>query len=199
LNLAIELLRNSPDPQPAIARLEREANRLSDLVATLLEVMRLEGDSAATPMTPLELLDVLGESAGDCGVEAATREVTIEVDGTPAPMAGNRELLRRAFDNVISNAARYAPPGTTVSVGCRTTGGEHVIDVRDMGSGVLEDQLSKLGTPFYRTDESRNGNTGGVGLGLAIARRAVQVHGGTLELANADPGLQVTIRIPAGR
>jgi two-component system sensor histidine kinase CpxA len=200
LNLAIELLRNSPDPQPAIARLEREANRLSDLVATLLEVMRLEGDPAATPMTPLELLDVLDESAGDCGVEAATREVTIKVvDGTPAPMAGNRELLRRAFDNVISNAARYAPPRTTVFVSCRTTGGEHVIDVRDMGTGVLEDQLSKLGTPFYRTDESRNGNTGGVGLGLAIARRAVQVHGGTLELANADPGLQVTIRIPVER
>ena len=94
---------------------------------------------------------------------------------------------------------RYAPPRTTVFVCCRTADGEHVIDVRDMGSGVRNDQLSKLGTPFYRTDESRSSDTGGVGLGLAIARRALHVHRAIVEFANADPGLRVTIRIPVER
>jgi two-component system sensor histidine kinase CpxA len=196
LNLAIDLLRSSRDPQLAVARLEREASRLSDLVATLLEVARLEGDPASTPMGPVDLLDVLRESADDCAIEAATRYVAIDVAGAAAPISGSRELLRRAFDNVISNAARYAPPDTTVRVCCSSTSTEHVIDVRDMGSGVRDDQLSKLGTPFYRTDDSRNGDTGGVGLGLAITRRAMHVHRGSIEIANADPGLRVTMRIP---
>ena len=121
-------------------------------------------------------------------------EVTGRIDGTTQ---GNAELLRRAFDNIIGNATRYAPSGSAVTVTCNGTAGEHVIEVRDGGPGVEEDQLANLGNPFYRTDQSRSADTGGVGLGLAIARRAVHLHRGSLQFANAHPGLRVTIRLPA--
>jgi two-component system sensor histidine kinase CpxA len=198
LNIGIQLLRTAADPQQAADRLQREASRLSDLVSTLLEVVRLEREPGSTPTAPLALADVLADSVQGCATEAERRQVTIQVTGAGAGIVdGNAELLRRAFDNVISNAARYAPAGTVVTVCCRTNDGDHVIQVRDSGPGVRDDQLAKLGCAFYRADESRTADTGGVGLGLAIARRALHLHRGTMEIANGHPGLLVTMRLPA--
>jgi signal transduction histidine kinase len=197
LNIGIELLRTATDREHAADRIRREASRLSDLVASLLEVARLEGEPASTPLTPLDVADVLRESVDSCATEAEPRQVTIQLAGcTGASINGNWELLRRAFENVVGNAVRYAPPTTAVSVTCESTADDYVIDVRDCGPGVREDQLSKLGSAFYRTDESRNLETGGTGLGLAIARRAIQLHRGTIEFRNAEPGLSVVIRLP---
>ncbi len=197
LNIGIELLRTATDREQAADRLQREASRLSDLVSTLLEVVRLEGDPGSTPMAPLALGDVLRESVEGCTTEAERRQVTVHVTGTMAGIIhGNAELLRRAFDNVIGNATRYAPAGTSVTVSCSDQGREHVIEVRDVGSGVREDQLAELGNAFYRADESRSPDTGGVGLGLAIARRALHLHRGSMDIANGYPGLRVTMRLP---
>ena len=90
------------------------------------------------------------------------------------------------------------PERTTSPQTCETNGVDHLIAVRDRGLGVSDDQLAKLGSPFYRTDDSRSTHTGGIGLGLAIARRAIHLHRGALEFSNADPGLRVVIRIPRG-
>jgi two-component system sensor histidine kinase CpxA len=197
LNIGIELLRTATDREQAADRIQREAIRLSDLVATLLEVARLEGDPASTPLVPLQLADVLRESVDSCATEAALRDVNIDLEGcTGSIIQGNWELLRRAFENIIGNAARYAQSGTAVTVTCVSTVDDYVIDIRDFGPGVREDQLSMLGSAFYRTDESRSFETGGTGLGLAIARRAIQLHRGAIEFRNADPGLSVVIRLP---
>jgi two-component system sensor histidine kinase CpxA len=198
LNLAIELARTSADPHQAADRLQREATRLSDLVSTLLEVVRLEGDPGSTSTSPVKLMDLLYDSVESSATQAESRHVKVEISGTiEGTMDGNAELLRRAFDNIIGNATRYAPPGSVVTVSCNGTAGEHVIDVRDTGPGVVEHQLAKLGSPFYRTDETRSTDTGGVGLGLAIARRAIHLHRGSVHFANAHPGLRVTMRLPA--
>jgi signal transduction histidine kinase len=170
---------------------------LSDLVATLIEVARLEGDPASAPLVPLNVADVLRESVDSCAAEAEPRKVSIDLEGcTSSNVQGNWELLRRAFENIIGNAARYAPPKTVVTVTCASTADDYVVTVRDSGPGVREDQLMKLGSPFYRTDESRSAETGGTGLGLAIARRAIQLHRGTIAFRNADPGLSVVILLP---
>jgi two-component system sensor histidine kinase CpxA len=198
LNLEIELSRTAADRNVAADRLQREASRLSDLVATLLEVVRLEGDPGSTPTAAVPLMDLLRDSIESCSTEADRRNVRIELAGDPpGTLDANPELLRRAFDNVITNATRYAPAGSTVTLTCATAPGEQVIEVRDTGPGVEEEQLEKLGSPFYRADESRSADTGGVGLGLAIARRAIHLHRGTVEFANASPGLRVTLRLPA--
>lgn len=198
LNLAIELSRTAADPGQAADRLQREATRLSDLVATLLEVVRLEGDPGSTPLAPVRLMDLLRDSVENSVPEAERRDVKVEISGEiRGGTEGNAELVRRAFDNIIGNAVRYAPAGSVVAVSCGGSPAEHVIEVRDSGPGVDEDQLKNLGSPFYRTDETRSSTTGGVGLGLAIARRAIHLHRGTVEFANAKPGLRVTLRIPA--
>jgi signal transduction histidine kinase len=95
-------------------------------------------------------------------------------------------------ENVIRNAIRHAPAGTAVEV---TLDGRS-IRVRDYGPGVPEDALGRIFDPFYRVDNDRNRASGGVGLGLAIARRAVELHKGAIRAGNANPGLLVEIELP---
>jgi len=106
-------------------------------------------------------------------------------------------LLRRAAENVIRNAIRYSPSGSVVEVTLRRSDdGWAVIEIRDFGPGVPENLLDRIVDPFCRVDPSRCEATGGVGLGLGIAYRAVRLHRGRIGAANAHPGLTVTISLP---
>jgi two-component system sensor histidine kinase CpxA len=112
------------------------------------------------------------------------------------------DLLRSAVENVVRNATRYTAEGTTVEVRLerqRTAhGDELVVRVLDSGPGVPEEALEKIFEPFYRLDDARNRQTGGAGLGLSIADRAVRLHGGQLRASNRNEGgLEIEIRIPA--
>ncbi len=109
---------------------------------------------------------------------------------------GDRELLRRAFENVVRNAIRYAPDGSSVDIRLQVAGDWALATVRDYGEGVPEEFLEKICEPFFRVDDSRNSSTGGVGLGLAIAQRAIKLHNGRLHLTNAHPGLSVSVELP---
>ena len=93
-------------------------------------------------------------------------------------VAGDEELLRRAVENVIRNAIRYAPRDTAVEVKLARDNGRAVVEVRDHGPGVPEDALPRLFDPFYRVESDRNRTSGGIGLGLSIARRAIELHKG---------------------
>ena len=115
----------------------------------------------------------------------------------PAAVLGDEELIRRAVENVIRNAIRYAPPGTSVNIELRSSDNMAQIRVRDYGPGVPEEALSRIFDPFYRVDSDRNRMSGGMGLGLAIARRSVELHKGKLTAQNAHPGLLVTMEFPA--
>jgi two-component system sensor histidine kinase CpxA len=111
-------------------------------------------------------------------------------------------LLRSAVENVVRNATRYTDEGTAVEVRLErqqaASGEEIVVRVLDSGPGVPNDALQKIFEPFYRLDDARNRQTGGAGLGLSIADRAVRLHGGQLRASNRKGGgLEVEIRIPA--
>jgi signal transduction histidine kinase len=99
-------------------------------------------------------------------------------------------------ENVLRNAIRYAPEGTPIETRLESAGGMALITVRDYGPGVPADLLPKIFTPFFRVDVSRDNATGGVGLGLAIAQRAVHLHHGRLLARNMEPGLLVSIELP---
>jgi two-component system sensor histidine kinase CpxA len=114
----------------------------------------------------------------------------------PGTIQGDAELLRRAFENVIRNAIRHAPEATPVAVSLASCGRGAKVEVRDFGPGVPEEALSSLFEPFFRVEGDRSRESGGVGLGLAIARRAVAIHGGTIAARNASPGLSVEIVLP---
>jgi two-component system sensor histidine kinase CpxA len=106
-------------------------------------------------------------------------------------------MLRRAIENVVRNAIRHAPPDTDVEVRTEDRPGGLVVSVRDSGTGVPESTLPNLTKPFFRVEEARDYSAqGGVGLGLSIAERAVQLHQGTLVAENAHPGLRVTLTFP---
>jgi two-component system sensor histidine kinase CpxA len=115
---------------------------------------------------------------------------------------GDASLLHSAIENVVRNAIRYTREGTTVEVHLERTkntanGEEVVVRVTDCGSGVPEEALEKLFQPFYRLDDARGRQTGGVGLGLAITERAVRFHGGRVLAVNrAEGGLMVEIHLP---
>ena len=111
-------------------------------------------------------------------------------------MEGDPELLRRALENAIRNAIRYSPPGGPVEVTLARLDGKARVTVRDHGPGVPEEALPRLFDAFYRVESDRDRSSGGIGLGLSIARRAIELHKGTIRARNAHPGLEVAVELP---
>jgi two-component system sensor histidine kinase CpxA len=197
LGYAIELGRTGGDPALALDRIKRDVDRLSNLVGELLELTTAEGDPDARVVKQVALDDLLQDLAADCDLEAKAKgcRLVATLDG-PALVVGDRELLRRAVENVLRNAIRHAPEGTTVELALQDNPTLATITVRDFGTGVPDDALTRIFNPFFRVDDDRSRSSGGVGLGLAIARRAIDLHRGRIEAQNARPGLRVVIELP---
>jgi len=205
INLAVELIRNvdSPGVSTAIARIEQETERLNGMVGKLLTLSRMEAGQQLVDKEEIELADLLRQVVDDADFEARNRNcrvVLYEADECRA--VGSPELLHSAVENIVRNAVRYTADRTEVEVRliCRTTdvGSEAVVKIRDHGPGVPDSSLQQLFRPFFRLDESRERKTGGAGLGLTIAQRAVRLHGGEVSASNATGGgFEVTITFPA--
>ena len=197
LNIAIELARHADDRDAAAERLQREADRLTSLVGSLIEVTRLEADPAAVKLEPLSAGAIVDEVVKGCTMEADARQCRIVVrNEITRGLIGHPELLRRAVENVLRNAIRYAPRETDVSVEAVDSPSGITITVRDWGPGVPEADIPRLTQPFFRVDEARDSASGGIGLGLSIASRAVRLHHGSLVVENAHPGLRVSLVLP---
>ena len=196
LSFAAELLRTADDREAAAARIRKEIARLSVLVGSLLEMTRAEGDPESRKFEPIDLSGLLEGIAYDCRVEADAKRCRVELATSALQIAGDQELLRRAIENVVRNAIRYAPEGSAIQINAAPRDNSAIVTVRDYGPGVPGYSLSRIFTPFYRVDPSRDSSTGGVGLGLAIASRAISLHQGCISAANEQPGLLVTIELP---
>jgi signal transduction histidine kinase len=197
LSFAAELARTAEDRDAAAGRLKKEIQRLTDLVGALLTVTMAEGDPSSAAPERLRLDDLLTEVVEDCGLEADSGGCSITLRAAePLTVLGDRELLRRAIENVVRNSIRFAPRATAVEVALEAALGGATISVRDYGPGVPEEALPKIFQPFFRVDDSRDSSTGGMGLGLAIAMRAVGLHNGHVRAENAHPGLRVSIELP---
>jgi two-component system sensor histidine kinase CpxA len=196
LSLAAGLLETSDNPRPAIARVRHNVERLTELVGSLLQVTRSEGDPGARNFDQVQLCALLEHVVESCRLEAEARGCSLNLQTSNAPIVvADQELLRRAIENVVRNAIRYSPEGSSVDVNLACEDSTVAITVRDQGPGVPEQELPNIFKPFYRVDDSRDNQTGGVGLGLAIARRAIVVHGGEIAAKNENPGLLVTIKL----
>ena len=205
LNVALGLARQRTGPEAAatLDRMELEANRLNELIGRLLVLARMEGGEQAVEKSEIHLEDLVREIAQDAEFEALGRNCRVKcevVDDTV--VLGNAELLHSAIENVVRNAMRYTLEGTEVEVRLEqmdeANGPQALIRVSDQGPGVPEASLDKLFRPFYRLDDARERQTGGVGLGLAITERAVRLHGGAVRAANRPGGgLVVELRLPA--
>lgn len=199
--LGLARQRSAAIVQPELDRIERETERLNELIAQLLSLARLETGLRATPLEPIDLVEILTSIITDAELEAAARQCRLlaHLAGT-LPMRGDARLLHSALENVVRNAIRYTAPGTRVEIVASLRHAAHeqiVIAVTDRGPGVAPQLLPRIFEPFVRVDEARERSGGGYGLGLAIAKRAVFLHGGDIVAHNAaDGGLCVTISLP---
>lgn len=197
MTFAAELIRTASDREAAVVRLKKEIDRLSNLVGILLQMTRAEGDPDASHRERVSLKELLDEVIEDCWMEADARGCQIVFNRCgDLTTIGDGDLLRRAIENIVLNAIRFTRKGSAVELDLGRSKGGATIRVRDYGPGVPAEALPKLFQPFFRVDDSRDSATGGMGLGLAIARRAIGLHHGRVWAENAVPGLTVSIELP---
>jgi two-component system sensor histidine kinase CpxA len=199
LGVAIELARSGDDLNTSLNRIQKESDRLNALVGQLLAVTRAEGDPSALRREPVRVDELVQQLVDDSGIEAKAHGCELKYQQhQAATVEGDPELLRRAVENVIRNAIRYAPRETAVEVSLARKNGSVVVDVRDRGPGVPEESLPRIFDAFYRVETDRARSSGGIGLGLSIARRAIELHKGSIRARNAQPGLEVEMELPVG-
>lgn len=172
-------------------RLTRECDRLESLISEILVLARLDAEPGATQQVKLDaLLEKLRE---DSSLAAPEQQVQINIDATVTIEAWP-DMLERALDNLLRNALRFNPVEKPIEITVDTSEDQVNISVRDHGPGVAEDHLTQLGEPFFRAPDQ---TAPGYGLGLAIARRAAQRHGGRLDFSNhPDGGFVASLILP---
>ncbi len=178
------------------------ADALERLIADLFAYTRLEYLGQATRQEPLELGALLGEAMEGAQALAAVKGIRLALHGPPTPCAviGDNALLGRAVQNLLDNALRHTPTGGCIQIRWNQVERNVTFQVEDSGPGIAPQDLPHLFTPLYRGETSRNRQTGGAGLGLTIALRILQDHGGDLTAANrAGGGAVFTGTLPIER
>ena len=163
-------------------RLTRECDRLEELISEILALARLDADMGSA--VPVDLTGMLNHLKVETEMSGTEHAVTVDTQAG-LELQGWPSVLERAMDNLLRNALRFNQPGHPVELSARNEGDVLCISVRDHGPGVGEAYLAQLGEPFYRAPDQ---TTPGYGLGLAIAKRAAEKHGGTLVLGNHPQG-----------
>ena len=198
LIVAMDLARERKGGDPAFDRMEKDFDRLSEMVGRLLTVARLDAVPSIEMTTTLNLSLLVGDVTSDAEFAAHERQRSVKLEKEDEIyVRGNGDLLRSAIENVVLNALRYTAPDTSVEVRLRREAGSASLSVRDHGPGVPESELANIFRPFYRVSDARDQQSGGIGLGLAITDRVVRLHSGSLRAVNPyGGGLEVQIRIP---
>ena len=202
MHLALALLRRrfAGTNSVELERIERETDKLSNLVQQLLLLAGLEaGACPAETLAPASTLSLCESIIKDANFEAAHANCEVTGSRQDIVLMVYPQLLRRAIDNVLRNAIRYAPVGTEIRLDCRADEDLHhvILEVMDCGPGVPESMLSDIFQPFFRTAPGRESSSGGTGLGLSIASDAVRLHDGTIIAQNRKGGgLHITITLP---
>lgn len=198
-------LQNDEDVKAAMGRIESEAKRMGQLVEDLLTLARID-EQRPLEAQPLDLLVLGNDAAMDARAIAPDRTIrVIGLDSGPArhaPTVGDEARLRQVVANLMTNALRYTPEGSPIEVAVGVAPVIHgrsdaVIEVRDHGPGISEEDASRVFERFYRADSSRYRETGGTGLGLAIVAALVAQHDGSVRLEETPGGgATLSIRLP---
>lgn len=196
LRIALALAQEQPETaEKQLGRIEQEAERLDELIGQLLSSQA----ETITLDAHIDLVPLLGDLARDADFEGKPegKRVALFTDRDEALVASAGDLLHKCFENILRNALKYTAADTEVTVDLRGTEDGFSICIEDRGPGVPEGELERIFDPLYRVDTVRHRATGGYGLGLAIARRAMEQHGGELQAINTGEGLRVIATLPA--
>jgi signal transduction histidine kinase len=204
LRTKLELLRAEigsalGDGHPASVTAEETIADAEVMLATfnaLLRIARIESGSRRDAFAPLDLVPLVKDVAELYEPVAAERNQSLSLDLTgSAWVVGDRDLLFQAVGNLVDNAVKYTPEGGDLSLSVSQSADAVEVAVADHGPGVPPQLREEVFRRFYRADHSRS--TPGSGLGLSLVQAVVQLHGAEIELTDNQPGLKVTIRLPA--
>jgi signal transduction histidine kinase len=175
-------------PGPLSASVAHDVEQMEKMISSVLTFIR-DGQSARTRRS-VDLLSLLEYVADE--IVQAGGDVVVE-EGADLAVHGDIEALKRLFTNLIGNAVTY---GGSAYVSLQREAGEAVVRIQDEGPGLPEGELERVFEPFYRADQARNLDSGGIGLGLAIARSIAREHGGEVHLVTGIVGLQAVVQLP---
>jgi heavy metal sensor kinase len=193
--MALRAPRGETGCREAIASMLEEAERMSSLVNDLLALARSESGIARPVLATENLGEVVREEVALLMVLAEEKEQQLSVAvEQPCPVRLDRKIFRQALGNVLHNAIKYTPAGKEIRLLVGQTGSGCFVDVADSGPGIAPEHQGRIFDRFYRVDKVRSRETGGAGLGLAIAKWAVEIHGGRIEL-HSEPGQGSTFRL----
>lgn len=195
LRIALALAQDKPDKTAAyLERIEQETERLEELIGQLLDSQ----SGAVELQDRIDLVSLLQQLCADASFEGASqdKQVTLTHGVAQATVASSGDLLRKSFENILRNALGHTPQHSTVRVTLAASDDDYRICITDQGAGVATADLDKIFDAFYRIDTARTREAGGHGLGLAIARKAIDSHGGKLWADNTGTGLAVTATLP---
>lgn len=194
---AVEDARRSPGGGRVVGALDeidRQADRLTELVDELLVFARMEAGTIELERSPVRLDEAVVASTERLTPLARAAEVTLETSPTPMTVIGDRRRLEQLVGILLDNAIRHSPSGATVRIGLQEVDGRAVLTVDDAGPGIPEDERSRVFDRFYR---ARTATDGGVGLGLAIARWVTDGHGGSIRAeGRPDGGARFVVDLP---
>ncbi|RIK38653.1 MAG: sensor histidine kinase [Chloroflexi bacterium] len=186
-----------------ISRLYTQTRLLSRLVNDLHDLAQAEAGQLSLSYQTIDLAQLVSETVESHQPVAEASGITLQADiGPDLPgLPADEGRITQVLHNLIANALRHTPAGGAVTVRAAAAGGEVLLAVQDSGDGIAPEHLPYVFDRFYRTDRSRARDTGGVGLGLAIARAIVLAHGGTIEAASGGmgQGSTFTVRLPVER
>ncbi|MTI13681.1 ATP-binding protein [Sansalvadorimonas verongulae] len=178
-------------------RMERDIDRLNDMIGQILKWSRMLTANFDQPKDSFSLDRALRDLVDNADFEAAVHDKAVVLMRCDhCVLYGDKDALTSAVENIVRNAIRFSPRDSRVEVRLKLSADTACVEVRDFGPGVPEDEIGHLFEPFYRVDETRGGDNSGTGLGMAIAKAAVDGHKGIIVAENAGPGLRTTINIP---
>ncbi len=193
LSVALGLARHRRSEQ-ALDRIEIEIDRMEELISGLLEYEKL--DSPAEFHEKVDLKSMLEQIVEDARFEIGGDPFDLDLE--EGEISGDPRLLASAVENIVRNALSYSPEKGRIAISLHREGEIYRLQISDEGPGVPETELESIFDAFYRVEEARERSRGGAGLGLAIARRAILRHGGTVQARNRpDGGLEIEIQLPA--
>lgn len=193
LSVALELAREEGNSGMEIylSRIEREAERLNQLIGQLLSLSSMEVLDRSSDFMPVSLNQLVEQIIPDAAYEAQQHQCRITFQSDDDFFVfGNHELLYRAIENIMRNAIRYTAPQTVVDIRLTEEREQNkvVLEISDEGPGIPDEELNHIFRPFYRVDRARSPETGGFGVGLAIAERTIRLHKGEVVAMNRPTG-----------
>jgi len=176
----------------------RQVERLGRLVAQLLDLSRLESGAIPLQRRTFEVRPVLEDAVDESRLHAPDVEVSVAVTEPGLSADGDPERVHQVLANLLENAVRHSPVGGRVEVSAHSERGRVAIEVCDEGPGIPEEEANRVFERFYRADTARSSSHGGAGLGLAIARWIVDLHGGDIRAERRAPtGCRMVVLLPA--